>query len=213
MGAVREVPEGFSVSTVISVGQGISSAMDSWGNLLLKEYGTRARYDYRSDLAMQYLGYSTDNGAYYYYNTVPGADYQETMADVAKQGQQEGVPYRYILLDSWWYLQGHAGGVKTWDARPDVFPGGLEAVRDVTGNWPQQLHNRMWATDNTYAKQNGGKYDFIIDGSEVSVPDDQQFWNDLLMNKTKSGMFMYEQDWLNIEFDKSRSLGEDASLG
>jgi len=213
MGAVTEVPQGFSISTVISVGEGISSAMDSWGDLLLGEYGARGRYDYRNDLGMKYLGYSTDNGAYYYYNTVPGVDYQQTMAEIAKQGKLDGVPYRYLLLDSWWYLQGYDGGVKTWEPRADVFPGGLEAVLEITGHWPQQLHNRMWATDNTYAKQNGGKYNFIIDGSNVSVPDDQNFWNDLLMNKTKSGMFMYEQDWLNIEFDKSHSLGENATLG
>ena len=36
----------------------------------------------------------------------------------------------------------------------------------------QQNHNRMWAPDNTYAKQNGGKWNFVIDGSGVAVPDD-----------------------------------------
>merc|ERR1712039_572565 len=83
-----------------------------------------------------------------------------------------------------------------------------------THGWPTQLHNRMWSTDTTYAKQNGGTYNFIIDGSDVAVPDDQRFWNDLIGNKTKeAGAFMYEQDWLDVEFDKSKSLGENATLG
>ena len=35
-----------------------------------------------------------------------------------------------------------------------------------------------------------------------------RFWNDLIANKSAAGMFMYEQDWLSTEFDRSKSLGE-----
>ena len=113
-----------------------------------------------------------------------------------------------------WYTKGKGGGVKTWDARSDIFPHGLEYLAAKTG-WPTQLHNRMWSPDTTYDKRNGGKYTFVNDGSAVVVPDDQQFWNDLVSNKTLQGkgMFMYEQDWLDVEFDKSKSLGESATLG
>ena len=113
-----------------------------------------------------------------------------------------------------WYTKGKGGGVKTWDARSDIFPHGLEYLAAKTG-WPTQLHNRMWSPDTTYDKRNGGKYNFVNDGSAVVVPDDQQFWNDLVANKTLrgKGMFMYEQDWLDVEFDKSKSLGESATLG
>jgi hypothetical protein len=70
------------------------------------------------------------------------------------------------------------------------------------------LHNRMWATDSNYSTANGGQYTFIDDGSDVLVPNDQSFWNDLIANKTKTGMFCYEQDWLDAEMDKSKTLGE-----
>jgi hypothetical protein len=46
----------------------------------------------------------------------------------------------------------------------------------------------------------------------VLVPNDQKFWDDLIENKTKTGMFCYEQDWLNAEMDKSRTLGESATM-
>jgi len=35
------------------------------------------------------------------------------------------VLYRYIQYDSWWYYKGKGEGVKTWIARPDVFPDGF----------------------------------------------------------------------------------------
>lgn len=38
-------------------------------------------------------------------------------------------------------------------------------------NWPQQLHNRYWSSDNVYAKQNGGKWNFIIEG-DFALPTD-----------------------------------------
>ena len=98
-----------------------------------------------------------------------------------------------------------------WDARPDVFPDGLSGFFEKT-KWPQMLHNRMWATDSNYSKANGGQYTFVDDGSEVLVPNDQRFWDDLISNKTKTGMFCYEQDWLDAEMDKSRTLGESATM-
>jgi len=212
MGGVTAIPKGYSLSTVVSVGSGVNAAMDSWGDILLKEY-KKERYSYKEDLAMQYLGYSTDNGAYYYYQTEPSKNYEDTLVDVLAYAKKVSIPYKYVLLDSWWYFKGKSSGVKTWEARPDIFPDGNVGFWKKT-RWPTQLHNRMWSPDTTYAKQNGGKYNFIIDGSKVAVPDDQQFWNDLIGNKTKeAGAFMYEQDWLDVEFDQSKSLGESATLG
>merc|ERR1711879_55542 len=36
--------------------------------------------------------------------------------------------------------------------------------------------------------------------------------DDLIANKTKTGMFMYEQDWLDVEFDSIRALTADVEL-
>ena len=130
------------------------------------------------------LGYSTDNGAYYYYLTEPNRTAEQTLVDVSAYAAAQLIPYSYVLLDSWWYYKGSGGGVTTWDARPDIFPDGLGGLYRKTG-WKQMLHNRYWDPTTRYATKNGGRYHFIDDGSPVLVPDDQRFWDDLIANKTK----------------------------
>jgi hypothetical protein len=47
------------------------------------------------DVTLQYLGFTTDNGAYYYYNTELGLDYGQTLADVKEYADEANIPYRY----------------------------------------------------------------------------------------------------------------------
>lgn len=212
MGGVTEIPAGYMLETVLVPNDGgVNEAMEKWGDVLLAR-SNKKRYAYRDDQAMRQLGYSTDNGAYYYYQTEPNKTYEQTLLDVKAYADSENLPYQYVLLDSWWYYKGEGGGVATWNARPDVFPNGLPSFYEKTG-WTGMLHNRYWSTDTPYAKQNGGQYNFVIDNSSVCVPDDQDFWNDLIANKTTNGqkMFMYEQDWLDVEFDRSLWLHENIS--
>jgi len=42
----------------------------------------------------RYLGYSTDNGAYYYYHTEPGLSYQDTLSAVRADADAKGLPFR-----------------------------------------------------------------------------------------------------------------------
>ena len=150
--------------------------------------------------------------AFYYYKTEANKTSEQTLIDVQKNAEAQGVPYSYVLLDSWWYYKGPGAGVTLWDARPDVFPDGLAGFHAKTG-WPTMLHNRMWSPHTNYSAKNSGTYNFIHDGSDVAVPNDQRFWDDLIANKSRTGMFCYEQDWLNSEMDKSRTLGESATMG
>jgi hypothetical protein len=64
LGHTTAVPKGYSISTVVVLSSGVNKAMDALGDLLLQQSG-KERYAYRRDLAMQYLGYSTDNGYTY----------------------------------------------------------------------------------------------------------------------------------------------------
>ena len=34
-------------------------------------------------------------------------------------------------------------------------------------------HNRYWSNDTTYARRNGGRYNFIVEAGSFAVPDDQ----------------------------------------
>ena len=52
----------------------------------------------------------------------------------------------------------------------------------------------MWATDNVYAKQNGGNFSWIVD-KKVAVPIQQEFWNYLMAQGKQWGLYVYEQDW------------------
>ena len=119
-------------------------------------------------------------------------------------------------------------------------------------------HNRYWAVDNVYAKQNGGGYDFVVERQgegahyrDYAWPTEQRFWDDLMYNSTKcahertrlqslsacnflplvaavvsvvvasqtprgciaGGMFMYEQDWLDDEYDRVVHLNTNATAG
>jgi len=108
MGAVTSIPPGYSVETILSVSAagGVNLPMEEWGDLLLHKYN-KERYAYRRDLAVQRLGFSTDNGAYYYYHTEENntKTAEQTLVDVQKYGESVGIPYSYILLDSWWYYK------------------------------------------------------------------------------------------------------------
>jgi hypothetical protein len=57
----------------------------------------------------------------------------------------------------------------------------------------------MWSSDTVYAKQNGGKYNWLIEGNEA-VPLDQSFWDDLMAEAKAWGLYVYEQDWLFTEY-------------
>eukprot|EP00966_Prymnesium_polylepis_P084938 1966463-Prymnesium_polylepis.1 len=112
-------------------------------------------------------------------------------------------------------------------------------VRNATG-WPIMGHNRYWAVDNVYAKSNGGQYDFVVEKKgeglhykDFAWPSEQRFWDDLMFNSSKWGLFMYEQvrrarvhvgadpgtgvrrgrDWLDDEYDNVVYLNTNATAG
>ena len=46
---------------------------------------------------MKYLGYTTDNGAYYYYKTEDGKNYEETILDLKAHTVAQQIPIKWIL--------------------------------------------------------------------------------------------------------------------
>jgi hypothetical protein len=115
-----------------------------------------------------------------------------------------------MLLDSWFYQQGIDAGVRDWIARPDVLPHGMRWLHDQT-SMNFQLHNRYWAADNVYAKNNGGLYDFLT-GNTTALPVEEAFWDFLLGRAKNWGMSVYEQDWLHNEFERMHELLQNATL-
>jgi hypothetical protein len=219
MGGVTSIPVGYSMSFVICASRsGPNNAFSRWGQFLLRKHGKdSAMRD--SDFVLNYLGYSTDNGAYYYYHVENATgrwkepeDFEKTQMDLKAYADEEAIPYRYILLDSWWYPKDENLAVTTWTALPEVYPHGLHNIWEKTG-WKVQGHNRYWSPKTPYAKQNGGSYNFIVEAeSGKAIPVDQQFWDDLMANSTRWGLTMYEQDWLHNEFEGLNATLSSATL-
>ena len=205
MGSVESIPAGFTVSHVFFVSdRGINHAFEAWGSHLLSYYDktpTRARDE---DETNKYLGYSTDNGAYYYYHPESSKDMYQTLLDVHSYSKSEGIPYRNLLLDSWWYYRNAMdNSVVLWEAREDVFPGGNEGMRllgEKTG-WLFTAHNRYWSNYTKYDTLVGGQYEFVHDVESpcdaklaYSLPASETFWEFLFEQATNQwGLYTYEQ--------------------
>jgi len=226
MGTVTSVPAGHSLEIIVdfSPGAGVNEAMDAWGAKLMARYG-KDRSRAASDVTTTHLGYSTDNGAYYYYCTEPDKNYEETMLDVYDYAQSAGIPYRHVLLDSWWYYQANDTlAVTNWTARPDVFPNGMRTIKEKTG-WQIVAHNRYWSGETVYAKQNGGDFEFVIEDAQEgwdddgsgdqgswAFPVDPEFWDYLIGSAQEDwGLGVYEQDWLHNEFERLDAPLESAT--
>lgn len=103
MGTVTSIPQGFTLQTVLTFHRGgVNAAMTKWGNLLRRVYDKPSIETAREkDLTLRYLGYTTDHGAYYYYHTATGLNYQDTLIAIQKYAKTRNIPYKYVLLDSW----------------------------------------------------------------------------------------------------------------
>ena len=211
VGSMLSVPAGYTVETIAMFDdRGVTEGVLAWGDALLTRYGKR-REAYLDEFLVQYLGYSTDGGGYYYYNTEEGSNYERTLQDVNTDALIRHIPYRHMFLDSWWYFKGQLGGVKNWTARPDVFPSGLQALH-ANLTYPFLAHNRWWAPETDYAKQNGGGYTFVF-GNNYGLPVEQRFWDDLMRNSSVWGLRMYQQDWLLSVWDSLPQIKQDVMLG
>ncbi|XP_067662767.1 uncharacterized protein [Haliotis asinina] len=211
MGGVNTVPKDFETSYIMFCGnQGINKAFVSWGQILQTWYGHKEGF-VKSDMTINYLGYWTDNGAYYYHESEKGKNYQDTVLDVVSYIQQIGLPVRYFQYDDWWYYVDPHNAIMQWKPRPDVFPSGLEWLYNKT-SLPVLAHSKFWSSNNTYAKKNGGAYNFIIDGDKA-LPTDERFWQDLMSSARQWGLVVFEEDFLDSQFDALTPLHTDVNLG
>lgn len=209
--SVDTVPPKYVFKTVVVGGQNVTGTMETWGELLRIWYRKDDSIR-RNDFTNNYLGYWTDNGACYYYNTGTYSNYEDVLLAIKSDADQQAIPFRYLQIDSWWYYKGVANGVKNWTAMPSIFPNGIDVVAKQTG-WPILAHNRYWSADTDYAKQNGGEYDFIIEG-DFALPNDSSFWRFLLSSSQREwDLWVYEQDWLYTVYNDLPALQRDLFLG
>ena len=92
------------------------------------------------------------------------------MTFAARTFEENNIPINWMQYDSWFYEKGDGSGVKYWYPRDssNYFPDGAQQAFYNHGH-KIQTHNRWWAPDNVYAKQNGGEYDFIIEPEGIWI--------------------------------------------
>jgi hypothetical protein len=220
-GMVTDVPAGWTYETLLLAGQGINETMVAAGDVLLARTGkTRTAPD--ADLIVSTLGWWSDNGAFYYYNSEPGKSMQETVVDSLAEWTAIGLPTRHVMYDSWWYYKeckGNPdnswltckGAVELWEPRPDVFPDGFNFLLPL----PLALHNRYFSgTNNSYVTSLGFADSFIVEaGVDLALPIKADVFK-YMMSKAKTwGMVLYEQDWLNVVWEGMNVTRSNVTAG
>ena len=66
MGGVTSIPPSFSISFALACASSINAAVHAYG-LLLTSSRPSTLASHSSPFELRFLGYATDNGAYYYY--------------------------------------------------------------------------------------------------------------------------------------------------
>lgn len=210
-GDVDAVPGGFYHRFVVVKGHGMQRTLEHWGDVMRgdRDKGHVNRY---TGPELAYIGYWTDNGAYYYYKTEPGMNEQETMLAVKAEADEIGIPYGYLQLDSWWYFKAEGeglgpGGLLTWEPQPHMFPDGLEAFQQALG-LPLVLHNRWFSTESPYLDS----YPFMQEGGKA-FPLGENVYFEFTGNAVSWGATMYEQDWLALQFLAFRPIRGQLDFG
>jgi hypothetical protein len=214
-GDLDSAPAGFATELALFAAESPRAALEEWGALLQERARVprRGRYD---DALMAGLSYWTDNGSVYYYRTAPGSDYTETLARAVGELGEQGVPIRALQLDSWFYphetLRAVSSegapvvpptGMLRWEPREDLFPDGLEPLREATGGIPLCFHSRHFSARSPYFDRHAG----WVDGA-YAHPSDAGLFERLLEQTASWGGATYEQDWLVESFLGVRGLRE-----
>ncbi|MCZ7617994.1 MAG: hypothetical protein M5U32_06650 [Myxococcota bacterium] len=202
-GDLDEIPAGFATELALWAMHGPRAALERHAKVLRERAGTRRPGRYADALGAK-LSYWTDNGAAYWYRNEPGCDgVVGTLEAAARSLREQEIPYEVFQLDSWFYPHAQLRpfddpdvsvpptGLLTWDARPDVLPEGLPALRRRLGNPPLAAHCRHFASASPYFETHAA----WIDGDRAH-PSDATLYERLLHQASSWGVETFEHDWL-----------------
>jgi hypothetical protein len=190
---IASLPPGFQHQTLFVVENGINRAFDTWGETLTALRGKK-RPANDADLVLNKLGYWTDHGSTYWYNTAPSMTYEQTLAAVKANFDQLGLHAGYMQLDSWFYPKGAtdtwdgAGGIYEYLAAPALFPQGLAGFQQSL-NLPLVTHARWIDPASPYHAM------YAMSNNVITDP---AYWAATASYLAGSGVATYEQDWLDV---------------
>eukprot|EP00041_Stephanoeca_diplocostata_P034604 m.1187523 g.1187523 ORF g.1187523 m.1187523 type:complete len:876 (-) comp24549_c0_seq8:3093-5720(-) len=238
---ITNIPASHNMSFVMVLGKGIQPTIDVLASFLHSTYGrTPACMSTTRDLRV--LGYYSDNGACYYYNTEPNMTYEETYAAIFEEASQKKIPYGFYHLDSFFYTKDSGGGVGVcdvnklhakgsagaieWDGCSHLFPQGLRHLSEnVLKGSNLSAHARLFSDHTIYAQGNhpgnhtyDRQFSFIKNPSkEAAIPAtnaSEEFWNFLMTDAvTRWNLAMYEQDWTATIYGDNTILQSDLRAG
>jgi hypothetical protein len=219
--SIASFPAGFSNQVLLVADTGINRTFDSWGNVLTSLQG-KARPANDADISLSRLNYWTDNGATYYYhpetaalafasaNANPSATpYEQTLWGVKGNLDLSGIGVGALQLDSWFYPKGtnldwsdSADGIYEYMASPALFPAGLAAFQQSLG-LPLITHARWIDSSSPYRQM------YQMSGNVVTDP---AYWNNTAQYLKRSGVSIYEQDWLGAQAQTNFNLTDPAAF-
>lgn len=214
-GDLDAVPAGFATDLAVWAGSGPRACLDAWAGFLRERHHT-VRPDRYADALGARLSYWTDNGAAYWYRTEPGlGGVVPTLVAKADEMRRDGVPFGVFQLDSWFYphqqlrpfddpdVSVPPTGLVRWDARADILPDGVPALRSALGDPPLATHCRHFASASPYFEL----HDAWRDGDRAH-PKDAALYEELLHQASLWGVATFEHDWLVECFLGVRGLRE-----
>ena len=190
---IATLPQGFQQRAFLVVEPGINRAFDTWGHAMMAYFG-KARRANDADTSLNKIGYWTDNGSTYYYQTANGLSYEQTLSGIKSNFDQLGIGLGYIQLDSWFYPKGpnanwsdNGYGIYQYLAAPALFPDSLSGFQRGLGV-PLITHARWIDPSSPY------HHIYKMSGNVVTDP---QYWTTTAGYLASSGVTTYEQDWLD----------------
>lgn len=136
--------------------------------------------------------------------------YQDTLLAVDSALKEQGIPYKHMLLDSWWYGEGVHGGAWLWEDVPECvnisFPQTMRSFRDQIGQdkviW---VHNGKWTNDSPYRE----KYDFVPGGP----PQGRGVWDHVFKaNHEGWGLETIKQDHMGQQIEATAGGNTNISV-
>ena len=205
---IKLLPANFEHRTVLVVEQGINHAFDTWGQTLTALTGKR-RPPNDADASLNQLGYWTDNGATYYYQTAASMTYEQTFNAIKADFNRMGIGLGYIQLDSWFYPKGSGAlwsnngqGIYEYVAAAPPFMDGLARFQQRL-KLPLITHARWIDATSPY------RTTYRMSGNVVL---DKAYWDTVAAYLANSGVATYEQDWLADKAQTDFNLTDGAEF-
>ncbi|MBS1846887.1 MAG: hypothetical protein JST73_01300 [Actinobacteria bacterium] len=217
-GDLDETPAEFRTELAFIGADDIREGVLEWGRILLERAGT-VRPGRWPDALGSRISYWTDNGAAYWYSTEPEhgltGDVPGSVVAAVDDLRDRGVAVGSVQLDSWFYPHTELRPFDTdewvvppspmvaWEARDDILPDGIAALRHDLGDPPLAAHIRHLSatapiTDDVPV--------FVDDDTGVAVPSTPEGYERWLDQCVTWGVETFEHDWLVEVFHAVRDL-------